>query len=287
MLIFYKKECKMESRGDIMLYQNLHLGDPPYLLNSTNAIVFPTHTHVEIELFYCIKGDYKIVVDRKRYSVMAGELVIIGSMIPHEVVGSEDRSSRCVVLEIGPAMLGEYFSPIENQAFPNPVFDLRQEKYRNLYELFNEAARLYKESTAFSSLLVKGNIYKISAYILKEFVSENNGSTVPKRLNSIKAVEKSLEFIYNNYSRRLTVEEVAASCGYSKSNFCKIFKNITNDTYHNFLNKYRIKMACTLLKSSDYSVEEIATRVGFADSKSFCRIFKLSIGITPGQYRKG
>ena len=269
-----------------MIYQKLHLGDPPYLLASKTAVVFPSHTHVEIELFYCVSGDYEIIVDRKKYTVKEGELVIIGSMISHEVLGSKDNSSCCVVLEIGPAMLGEYFTPIKNQAFPNPVIDLKQGKYRNLYELFNELDDLYKESTAFSSLLVKGNIHKISAYILKEFVSENDGSTIPKKLNSINAVEKSLEFIYNNYNRKLTVEEVAASCGYSKGNFCKIFKNITDDTYHSFLNKHRIKMAQILLKNSDYSVEDIATRVGFADSKSFCRIFKTINGISPGRYRK-
>ena len=270
-----------------MIYQNLHLGDPPYLLASRSLAAFPAHTHIEIELFYCKKGNYELIIDRKKHTVKAGELAIIGSMISHEVLETSNNShSACVVLEIGPTMLGEYFTPIENQAFPNPIFDLKQEKYSALYELFNEVASLCNTASDFSSLLIKGNIYKISAHILKEFVTENSGSNVPKRLNFINAVEKSLEFIYNNYERKLTVEEVSENCGYSKSNFCKIFKMITGDTFHNVLNKHRIKMACTLLKNSNYSVEDIANKVGIADSKSFCRIFKNENGITPGRYRK-
>ncbi len=270
-----------------MIYQNLHLGDPPYLLASKSLLAFPAHTHIEIELFYCTKGSYEMIIDRKKHTVHAGELAIIGSMISHEVLESENySSSNCVVLEIGPTMLGEYFIPIENQAFPNPIVDLKQERYKELYNLFNEVALFCQNSSDFSSLLIKGNIYKISAHILKEFATENRGSNIPKRLNFINAVEKALEFIYNNYERKLTVEEVAKNCGYSKSNFCKIFKTITGDTFHNILNSHRIKMSCILLKNSNYSVEDVATKVGFADSKSFCRIFKTANGISPGQYRK-
>ena len=270
-----------------MIYQNLHLGDPPYFLASKSIAAFPAHTHIELEMFYCTQGSYELIIDRTKYTVSAGELAISGSMVPHEVLESNNGlCSYCVVLEIGPAMLGEYFTPIEKQAFPNPIFDLKQEKYKTLYELFNEVASLCQKPSDFSSLLIKGDIYKISAYILKECVTENSGSTVPRRLNFINTVEKSLEFIYNNYERKLTVEEVAENCGYSKSNFCKIFKTITGETFHNVLNNHRIKMSCILLKNSDHSVEHIATQVGFADSKSFCRIFKTLKGVSPGQYRK-
>ena len=271
----------------MVIYQNLHLGDPPYLLASKTVLVFPAHTHIEIELFYCTRGSYELMIDRKKHTLAAGELAIIGSMISHEVLKSNNHShSNCIVLEIGPTMLGEYFTPIENQAFPNPVFDLKQEKYANLYDLFNEVALLCKNSSDFSSLLIKGNIYKISAHILKEFVIENSGTNIPKRLSFINAVEKALELIYNHYEQKLTVEEVAKICGYSKSNFCKIFKTVTGDTFHNVLNQHRIKMSCVLLKNSNDSIEDIAIKVGFADSKSFCRTFKEVNGTSPGQYRK-
>ena len=136
-----------------MIYQNLHLGDPPYLLASRSLAAFPAHTHIEIELFYCKKGNYELIIDRKKHTVKAGELAIIGSMISHEVLETSNNShSACVVLEIGPTMLGEYFTPIENQAFPNPIFDLKQEKYSALYELFNEVASLCNTASDFSSL---------------------------------------------------------------------------------------------------------------------------------------
>ena len=277
----------MIERGDYMIYQNLHLGDPSYLLVSKPLVSFPAHAHIEIELFYCTKGSYDIIINRKKYTVSSGELAIIGSMVSHEVLdNSNNLLSNCVFLEIGPTMLGKYFEPIKNQSFPNPIFDLKQEKYLTLYNLFNETATLCKNSSDFSSLLIKGNIYKISAHILKEFSSENSGTNTPKRLNFVNTIEKALDYIHNNYQEKLSIKEVAENCGYSKSNFCKIFKTITGDTFHNVLNNQRIKLACVLLKNSNYSIEDIACKVGFIDSKSFCRIFKKHNGISPGQYRR-
>ena len=91
----------------------------------------------------------------------------------------------------------------------------------------------------------------------------------------------------NHYGEELTVRYVASQCGYSDSNFCRIFRQITGDTFHATLNKRRCEMACTLLESTTASVESIAEQVGFADSKSFCRVFGKVMGCPPGAYRKG
>lgn len=271
-----------------MIYQKLHIGDPPFLLHSNSSRGFPEHKHIEVELFYCTCGSFEIVIDKQKYGLTAGELAVIAPMTSHEILESnEDVTSYSIVLEFGPVMLGEYFRLIENVAFPDPIYDLKDEKYRKIYELFEDIALLHKNTTPFSSLLIKGSIYKISAYILQEFLSVNNTSNVPKRADYINAIEISLEYIYNNYNSKITVSEVADLCGYSKSNFCKIFKSITQDTFHNVLNNHRIKIACVLLANSDDPVEEIAAKVGFCDSKSFCRVFKTVKGVSPGQYRKG
>ena len=108
-----------------------------------------------------------------------------------------------------------------------------------------------------------------------------------RRLHDIKKIDKALETIYNSYFMPLNIESVSASCGYSKSNFCKIFKNITGNTFHDTLNRHRIEIACTLLGETNDSIEKIAQETGFADAKSFCRVFRKIMGKSAGEYRKG
>ena len=74
--------------------------------------------------------------------------------------------------------------------------------------------------------------------------------------------------------------------GYGKSNFCKIFKAITGDTFHNVLNRHRIENAYMYLSETDMTVADIGSEVGFSDTKSFCRVFKSIIGSTAGEYRR-
>ncbi len=270
-----------------MIYQKLHIGDPPYLIGSRANAGYPVHKHPEVELYFCTQGSYDIIINKNKHKVSKGQLAIVGSMFSHEVLDSKDcEESRAVVVEIGPTMLGDYFGALKNEPFIEPIFDLNCEKYDELRKLFEETAKIHADLTPLSKLVLMGNVYKISAYILSDFITENDSSNATKKINSITAIEKALEHIYNNYDQKLTVEEAADVCGYSKSNFCKIFKNITGDTFHNVLNNHRVKVACTLLRSTDFSIEEIATRVGFNGSKSFCRIFKDTKGVSPGTYRK-
>ncbi|MBQ8249989.1 MAG: helix-turn-helix transcriptional regulator [Clostridia bacterium] len=108
----------------------------------------------------------------------------------------------------------------------------------------------------------------------------------PFQHHNIVKIEKAIEIIYNRYSEPLDIESVSAECGYSKSSFCKIFKEITGETFHSVLNRHRIEIACMHLKNSNASVEEIALNAGFSDLKSFCRVFKKITGESSGSYRK-
>ena len=92
--------------------------------------------------------------------------------------------------------------------------------------------------------------------------------------------------IYYDYASPLTLDDAASATGYGKSNFCKIFKEITGDTFHNVLNRQRIQSACDLLKETNLPISDIAIQIGFGEPKTFCRIFRSITDMTPRDYRK-
>ena len=270
-----------------MIYQELHLGDPPYLIGYRRHLPCALHCHQEIELFYCIHGEYSIYIDRKEYRMQQGDLAIINPMIPHELPENDPTTDpQCLVIGGGPVMLGKFFQVFSANSFPQPIFSLRQESYRELSELLQETFFYHRNPTPFSSLIIQGNIYKIFANILKEFTVHSDNTYLSKKTLSTLLIETVLERIYHDYAHPLSVEDMASLCGYSKSNFCKIFKQVTGKTFHTILNDHRIQVACTLLQQTRQSVESIALQVGFADSKSFSRRFKDTMGVSPGSYRK-
>ncbi len=138
----------------------------------------------------------------------------------------------------------------------------------------------------FAELHIKSNLYKISALLFQLFQERNIINIQSKRNEDVNKIDLALEAIYNRYNEPLDVEGISRLCGYSKSNFCKVFKNITGDTFHNALNNRRVEIACILLRETDDMIEGIARKTGFLDSKSFCRFFKGTMDQTAEQYRK-
>lgn len=274
-----------------MLHQKLLTGNHPYFLNVTHMPVFEEHRHPELELNYCLKGNCHIRIDKKDYELNEGDLVIIGSMLAHDIPKPQNPDNRILTVDVGPVFLMGYFELFSKAVFHKTLYHLKSTEnqtdiYDQLAHLLEEIADLHLHKNELSELLIKGNLYKICAHILKVSMQCATDNTVSRSLRDIAKIEKALDIIHNKFSDPLTVEQVATLCGYSNSNFCKIFKNITGDTFHNVLNRHRIENACCFLQGSNMSVEHIATHVGFTDSKSFCRVFKNFMGVTPGTYRR-
>jgi AraC-like DNA-binding protein len=97
--------------------------------------------------------------------------------------------------------------------------------------------------------------------------------------------EKILFFINNHYSEAITLETVADSLGFSKYYVSRQFKSCTHCNFCDYLNKVRSKAAAEMLRSSDFSITEIAMRAGFQSIASFNRTFKSIFGCSPTKYR--
>ena len=106
-----------------------------------------------------------------------------------------------------------------------------------------------------------------------------NTGKAQKRLDRVRT------YVVCNYDRRITAEEIAAFAGMNKSAFCVFFRRMTGKTFMQYLNEYRIGLACRLLGKGEMSVSEVCYAVGFGDVHYFSRVFKRITGISPGKYR--
>ena len=273
-----------------MLYQKLLLGNQPYLISVGTASVFEIHRHPEIELSYCLEGSYDIICENKRYTLSAGDLAVIAPMAAHEIPDNNDTSCRSMTIELGYPLLGEYFEAFTRLdahcRFCRKTDLFHVPSYQQLVSAIVETAVLYRSDLPFRALSVKGNLYKISALLLQTLNSPQAENTQSRKRNDIEKIDKALETIYNRYYEPLNIKAVSTACGYSESNFCKVFKHITGETFHNTLNRHRIEIACILLRESSDPIEKIALETGFTDLKSFCRVFKNHTGSSAGEYRK-
>ncbi len=97
--------------------------------------------------------------------------------------------------------------------------------------------------------------------------------------------KKVMTYIYLNYPAPISLDTIAEELGHSKNHLMRIFKQETNWSINDFLIKHRLSVACVFLKSTDLSIAEVATNVGYLDSSYFSKVFKKEIGLLPSEYR--
>jgi YesN/AraC family two-component response regulator len=99
------------------------------------------------------------------------------------------------------------------------------------------------------------------------------------------ALRKAENFIMENYTRKISLKEIADMAGLSPPYFSTIFKEEMGETLSKYLNRLRVEKASRLLLETDMSLSEIAACCCFEDQSWFSKIFKAFTGISPGKYR--
>ena len=267
-----------------LLYQKIHSGERPYSIGIGILAPFQEHRHADFELNFCVEGSFDILADKKSYHVEAGCTTLLPPMCAHEIP-AHNNERTVITLTVGMSLFKRYFSDFSRALTEPRVVDLNLPENKRIYELFMECAEVMGAPTDTAELLITGNIYKIFAYLFGKPAEEKKARSLAD-YRKIENVERALELIHYNYKEAISVEYVAALTGYSKSNFCKLFKRVVGESFHQALNRQRVSNAAGLLCATDMAVADIASEVGFSESKAFCRVFRAIHGVTPGQYRR-
>lgn len=98
-------------------------------------------------------------------------------------------------------------------------------------------------------------------------------------------IAKAQEWIESNFKENITLSKLESVINISAKTLTRRFKKATGETPMTYLQKLRVETAKRLLESSDITFNEVTWRVGYNDSSSFHRAFKLETGLTPIDYR--
>ena len=105
-------------------------------------------------------------------------------------------------------------------------------------------------------------------------------------LRHASALRKAERFIRKNFTRKISLQEIADASGLSAPYFSTIFKEEMGENLSSYLNRIRVEKACTMLRETEDSIREISAVCGFEDQSWFSKIFKSYTGLSPWNYRK-
>ncbi len=132
-------------------------------------------------------------------------------------------------------------------------------------------------------LYIQSTFWHILIELSENTLNINKRKVLDRNLSVLKDM---LKFIQKNYAEKITLEDIAKSGNVSKSTCLSLFKKYLHDTPTNFLIGCRLKKSAKLLKEKEFSVTEIAYKVGFNGVSYFSETFRKNYGCSPIEYRK-
>lgn len=256
------------------------------------------HWHNEFEIIYVEKGSVIYTIDMVPIKVSEGQCIIINNGQLHSAHCINNEACQHVALLFDLNFLNSisndycqsnYITPLLNGEFRFPlVVDENSKWGRRIIEEVKEALEMYDEKVFGWGIGIKASLYKILSTVVREnkfIIKENTASaSLNYRLNIIR---KSLNYIYENYTKKIYIEDLAKEVNINPQYFCRFFKTNTGKTPVDFINQYRIEQAANLIKMEDKKVSDIYLEVGFDNFSYFIRKFKEYKNCTPNKFKKG
>ena len=139
--------------------------------------------------------------------------------------------------------------------------------------------------------LVKGREIRLLGYLylfFSQLIEQNGSGRYIDSAGSRKEayVRKAIEYIEMNYSRKMTISELARSIGLDRSYLGSIFKEQLSTSLQNYLKNYRMDKACELMKNETLSIGDISRSVGYDDPLLYSKLIRKCKGVSPREYRR-
>lgn len=157
----------------------------------------------------------------------------------------------------------------------------RSENGEQLKQIVLEMLKHQQSSTA-TDFILESLLYSFFAVLAKD-------AAVPKlKYQELENqyIRRAVEFIQNNYPRKIKISDIADYVGITRSYLYTIFMKGFGIAPQEYLSNYRITRASELLTITDLTVEMVAASCGYEDPLVFSKAFKKIKGMPPTKYRK-
>ncbi|GAB3336943.1 AraC family transcriptional regulator [Larkinella ripae] len=246
------------------------------------------HYHPEHEIVYIPRGSGKRHVGHHVSTYSDGELVFLGPNLPHlnfshGVVGDFEE----VVVQLRDDFLGKDFLQKPELAAVRRLFERAHQGMSFHGETKRQVGRQVAALVTlppFERMMALLTLFQQLA-VSTEYQILNAGHVrLELKGREQERINRIYQFIEKNYAKPIDMQEVASLASMTIPAFCRYFKKMTQMTFTDFVNEFRITQARKLL-TTDRSIGDICYESGFNNLSHFNKVFKQQTGQTPGKYR--
>ncbi|MBQ2741729.1 MAG: helix-turn-helix domain-containing protein [Oscillospiraceae bacterium] len=242
----------------------------------------PEHVHDDFyQLIFTQNSVGKLILDDESYPFKPEHIYITPPGVRHTCSNTKHTQYVIFYFKILTRVFDEILQQLPPEIAPRDIVSCKQ--------LLSQAAYEFSTGTMFSRL--RANAYlelflssALDAAPLLFSAATEGGQPVTAMSNT--ELDRVANFIYNNFSNEISVDDLVKVSNFERRQFYRVFKEKFGTTPKKYINELRLNKAKTLLTNTNMPIHEIAAFCGFQSEHYFSRVFSAGEGVSPSEYRK-
>lgn len=255
------------------------------------------HWHSELEFVEILQGAIECHIGEEIIELREGDTFFINSGVIHKYQAPKVcREKQCMFSDIlflpeiiapnSSLIYEKYVRPIVLYGKPFLVMRQTQAWEEPVQNLYHHIVNVCLDEEDLTELRIQAGVSELWTRLFHYLYREESEQQENKNILAQARLRKMMQFIWDHFHEKITLDDIAASANISKSAALRCFRSGMQTSPVGYLNNFRLNRAKELLLTSHSTVSEIAVSVGFDNVGYFDRVFRRTFGLTPKQFAK-
>jgi len=258
----------------------------------TGKRAYREHYHTQCEIGIFLRGEGIYRVRSTDHPFRAGDIFLFGSDEPHCIIEIHSEFDLLNV-QFEPRLLWSG----QSAALPLlALFTHRSSRFSNridpdhpatarLREMLLAMQEEFKGDRAGRELKIRTLLFEILLTLLREYGYTRSTDTAAPRDRTLQQLRRAMDYMDQNLSEELSLEDIARRATMSRTYFSTVFKKYNGITPWEYVTIKRVEAAIRLLETTEMNTLDIAQTVGLGSPANFYKAFERVTGKTPGAYK--
>jgi AraC family L-rhamnose operon transcriptional activator RhaR len=265
-----------------------------FVNRSTESFRMSLHSHEFIELAYVAEGKGFHHVKNEVQPIQKGQLFMIPIGVSHVFRPTSIDALKTPLIVYNCIFSLQLIDSLTSFIMDKPIIaylqGLKDETltYHHVFDADAAIEKLFLSLYREYSFQQSGSFAYLKTLLLQLIVTihrlENFQHNKP--MNKPAQFLQIIQYMEQTFAEELTLSLLTGLFKWSERQLQRLFKQHTGQTFNHYLQNLRIQKSCESLRHSELKISMVAAAVGYKDMKSFNKLFKRIVGLTPSSYRQ-
>lgn len=253
------------------------------------------HYHSNYEISFITEGTGKRIVADSIEEFQPGDLVFIGSSLPHVWIAEKEqralsgRTLEMVFLQFSPNILFPQLLALPEFKQVKRAVELSERGIQIVGQTLNEVSEIMLQLPYLKGFERLNHFYRLMDIIGKSDSNIQLASEeyIRKRFTTgNKRIALLHDYLMNHYREEVDLKKLAELVSMAEGSLCRFFKMHVGTSIFDYLNQIKVEFACKLLMDPELGIFDVCLDSGFNNLSHFNKQFRKNTGTTPSEYRK-